>query len=145
MKIAPTIQILILSIINILFYFILKNTTGKIKSKNIRMSVSIICIILVTIIIFYITDKLLNTDEKFFFKVSPGRQQCMDEQVSQDPNLIRSPQCCGRGTVGGIPSRYADSDFIDPNPGWNWPRVDAFADYDSISPPTQKCGGRSII
>lgn len=84
------------------------------------------------------SDSNNNHQESFFFEVSPKRKACLEAQVSlsneDDDNAVVTGDCvgcCGKGTKGGIPSRYSDYGLTlgDPDDGYihnDWARNDLF-------------------
>jgi hypothetical protein len=134
---AQFLQILFLALANILFFYLLimaipsANKNMWIKHGSITTA-----ILLYSIIVYYVLQSAYHT-EGFFFKVSPEREICLKEQV--EPISTRSTGCCGKGTTGGYPARFVSKDFINPEGGWDWNRVDAFGPDASITPPTDQC------
>lgn len=133
---AQILQILLLSLANILFFYLLLSSLPISKNMWMKHSTILLAIILYTIILYYILQSAYY-NESFFFEVSPQRKKCLLEQV--EPTPYRSPGCCGKGTTGGYPARYLSKDFINPEGGWDWTRVDAFGNEASITPPTDEC------
>lgn len=129
-------QITILTLFNILFSYFLFYSTSLFKTPTTRNAYFVLAIITYSIVSFYILQNMYYT-ESFFFEVSPQRKQCMEEQVLPVP--YRSCQCCGKGTVGGYPTRYLYKDLIGNEDGWDWNRVDAYGNQPSITPPTDAC------
>jgi hypothetical protein len=82
----------------------------------------------------------INTNEKFYFEVSPQRKKCLEEQVSLDYNKKRACSCCQKGTVGGYPPNY--SDWLQPNIDneYIWKRTDNWTldkNQQNLIPPTE--------
>lgn len=131
-------QIIFLTVANVLFFYLLIMATDSlsVKSKWLRHGYTLLYVTVYSIIIFYVLQSAYFT-EGFFFQVSPDRQKCLKEQV--EPIPTRSLGCCAKGTTGGYPARFIAQDFISPQDGWNWTRVDAFGADDGITPPTDAC------
>lgn len=132
------VQIVFLSIANVLFFYLLTLATKglSLKSRWVVHASTIMYIVIYSVIVYYVLQSAYYT-EGFFFQVSPERQKCLKEQVEPIPN--RSCDCCAKGTTGGYPARLIAKDFISPQDGWNWTRVDAYGTDESITPPTQAC------
>lgn len=132
------LQIIFLALANILFFYLIMMIVPKMPKKGlwIKHGSTMLAIILYSIILYYVLQSAYYT-EGFFFQVSPDREKCLKEQV--EPIPYRSQGCCGKGTTGGYPARYVAKDFIDPEGGWDWTRVDAFGNEESITPPTDAC------
>ena len=86
--------------------------------------------------IIWVFRAALNVKEGFLFKVSPAKEKCMREQVSQEPSAFnRTCGCCPKDTRGvGSCSPFPMT------PG-NWPyRADEFSsDFKSAVPPVDSC------
>lgn len=135
-------QLTILIVVNILFSYFLFYSTFLFKktlSKNVYF---VLAIIAYSIVSFYLLQNMYY-NESFFFEVSPQRKKCMEEQVLPIP--YRSCQCCGKGTVGGYPTRYLYKDLIGNEDGWDWNRVDAYGSTTSITPPTDSCAPSNTL
>lgn len=129
-------QLTILTVCNIIFSYFLFYSTRLFRNRLASNVYFNLVIITYSIVTFYVLQNMYYT-ESFFFEVSPQRKKCMEEQVLPIP--YRSCQCCGKGTVGGYPTRYLYKDLIGNEDGWDWNRVDAFGKADSITPPTDSC------
>lgn len=130
------LQIVILTVCNVLFSYFLFYSTLYYKTPVGKNAYFLLAIITYSIVSYYVLQNMYYT-ESFFFEVSPQRKQCLEEQVLPVP--YRSCQCCGKGTVGGYPTRYLYKDLIGNEDGWDWNRVDAFGKEASITPPTDTC------
>jgi len=131
------LQIFMTALANFIFFSLLLTTLPSNKNAVRRYGFMAFMIVLYSILSYYILQSAYYS-EGFFFQVSPKREQCLREQV--EPIPYRSAGCCGKGTTGGYPARNIAKDFINPEGGWDWTRVDAFGPEASITPPTEQCG-----
>lgn len=90
-------------IANLVFmYIMLMVTKFKTNIKYIHLSIWVGVIVYTLIVSYFLSSKT----ESFFFEVSPKRKACLEKQVSLSQDSSDCVGCCGKGTKGGIPSRY---------------------------------------
>lgn len=91
-----------LIIANLVFTYIMMMVTKfRMDIKYIHLSIIIGVLVYSLILSYFLSHKT----EGFFFEVSPQRKACLQKQVSMSPDE-NCEGCCGKGTKGGIPSRY---------------------------------------
>ena len=72
------------------------------KTMGIVLAVSVVIFLVVCGVVLF---RAYSGKEGFYFRVSPQRTKCLLEQVLPVP---RTPECCGKGTVGGYPPKYQE-------------------------------------
>lgn len=130
-------QLVLLTMANVLFFYLLLVASSTSKAGWKKVVALVIVVTIYSLLQFY-TLHAVGNREGFFFEVSPQRKKCLQEQVSLSGDG-RSSECCGKGTTGGYPARMISQDFVGDSDTWNWPRVDAFQQDPSITPPSEAC------
>ena len=95
--------LVVVSTIAFLSYSTQSPSSRKPQASN-GMAIGLIglLIILLVLLLVYVY-RSPTSGEHFHFTVSPQRTKCLLEQVLPVP---RTPECCGKGTVGGYPPYY---------------------------------------
>jgi len=108
---AILISIFLLVILGLFFFHKL--------SINLTLGSMVVLVFISIIILSLVTGP--SSLEKFFFEVSPEKEQCLLQQVQLTHN--RCPGCCDIGTVGGTLPVYTE--WTTPNEySGNWIRTD---------------------